>query len=264
LLILPSLKQGLGDFLLFARWLPLLSGRVGRVVVAAPAPQHHQQRHNLEGGEAVEPGAAVDVVDRWEALESLPVTTGHEVPPPCPYLQPDLEDVAAWRTHLGLRSDVLNVGLIWEPGEPPPDFRPPGYERGIDLAELAPLAGIADVQFYGLQKGPNENDPAPEGMHLLRLGRHLQDFGDTAAVLSLLDVTVTVDTSGANLLGGLGLPGFVVLSQWGDWRWGTSERSLWFPTLALVRQSRSDDWSGPIARVADELRRLVAERGASQ
>jgi len=131
-----------------------------------------------------------------------------------------------WRARLPLDRGRLNVGLVWAGGHPraerPADNRAgKSYLRNVPVAALGPLARVPGVRWFALQKGDNEDDPAPPGMDLLRLGPSLRDFGDTAAVASLLDVIVTVDTSVANLIGGLGLPGLVLLPKVADWRWMT-------------------------------------------
>jgi hypothetical protein len=189
-------------------------------------------------------------------------TTAASVPA-CPYLRPDSAVVEHWRARLRLDPSYLNVGLVWAGGHPrgprPMDNRAgKSYLRNVPPVALAPLARVPNVQFFALQKGANEDDPPPPGMDLVRLGAELRDFGDTAAVASLLDVVISVDTSVANLVGALGLPGWVLLPKAADWRWMTGPTTAWFPTLRLFRQDRPGDWSAPVARVAAELRRLAA------
>jgi len=166
--------------------------------------------------------------DTWIEPESLPHVFGTTVEgiPPCPYLRAAPADVEHWRARLPLDRGRLNVGLVWAGGHPraerPADNRAgKSYLRNVPLAALEPLARVPGVRWFALQKGDNEDDPAPPGMDPLRLGPSLRDFGDTAAVASLLDVTITVDTSVANLIGGLGLPGLVLLPKAADWRWMT-------------------------------------------
>ena len=47
----------------------------------------------------------------------------------------------------------------------------------------------------------------------------MRTFADTAAVLALCDLVVTVDTVGRALAGALGRPLFVLLPFRPDWRW---------------------------------------------
>lgn len=86
----------------------------------------------------------------------------------------------------------------------------------------------------------------------------LQDFGDTAALVSALDLVVTVDTSVAHLAGALGKPVWVLLPYVPDWRWMLErEDSPWYPGMRLFRQPARGDWDSVLQRVRGELRALA-------
>ena len=73
---------------------------------------------------------------------------------------------------------------------------------------------------------------------LHHFGDELKDFADTAALVELMDVVVTVDTSVANLAGAMGKPVWILLPfNPHDWRWMLDrEDSPWYPTARLFRQ----------------------------
>jgi ADP-heptose:LPS heptosyltransferase len=69
-----------------------------------------------------------------------------------------------------------------------------------------------------------------------------------------LDLVISVDSSVAHMAGALGKPVWVLLSHVADWRWmSEGETTPWYPTMRLFRQTRPDDWTGVIERVADAL-----------
>ena len=73
----------------------------------------------------------------------------------------------------------------------------------------------------------------------------LQDFADTAALVSALDLVISVDTSVCHLAGAIGKPCWVVIPYTPDWRWLMQrEDSPWYPSLRLFRQERFGDWPG--------------------
>ena len=87
-----------------------------------------------------------------------------------------------------------------------------------------------------------------------QLGQEFKDFADTAAVMAMLDLLITVDTSVAHLAGSLGKPVWILLPVTVDWRWLLNrEDSPWYPTARLFRQASAGDWDGVIARVGEEL-----------
>jgi len=90
-----------------------------------------------------------------------------------------------------------------------------------------------------------------------------RDFAETAALVATLDVVITVDTAMAHLAGAMGLPVWVVLPHLADWRWmDAREDSDWYPTARVFRQKTAGDWRAPVARIGDELVKLVAARSA--
>ena len=69
-------------------------------------------------------------------------------------------------------------------------------------------------------------------------------FLDSLAILSLVDTFVTTDTALAHVAGSAGIRTWLLLSHVADWRWGIeSDRSIWYPSLRLLRQPSWGDWS---------------------
>jgi ADP-heptose:LPS heptosyltransferase len=95
------------------------------------------------------------------------------------------------------------------------------------------------------------------------LSGHLGDFDDTAGVLALLDLVITVDTSVAHLAGAMGIPTWILLPFAPDWRWLLDrDDSPWYPTARLFRQTEPGSWDGALARVAAELEKWTTSKKA--
>ena len=83
----------------------------------------------------------------------------------------------------------------------------------------------------------------------------------TAKVISALDVVVTVDTAVAHLAGALGKPVFTFVTNSCDWRWNrNSDRSIWYDSMRVIRQTEQDDWSPCIEEVKTRLKEMLSER----
>ena len=92
---------------------------------------------------------------------------------------------------------------------------------------------------------------------LVHLGDDIRDFADTAAIIALLDVVVTVDTAVAHLAGALGKPVVILLPFAADFRWMRDrDDTPWYPTAKLLRQPAFGDWDSVIVRLREELRQL--------
>ena len=82
----------------------------------------------------------------------------------------------------------------------------------------------------------------------------LHDFSDTAALISEMDLVISVDTSVVHVAGALGKPIWVLLPFNPDFRWLTErEDSPWYPTARLFRQFRISDWDGVMVVVRNAL-----------
>ena len=80
-----------------------------------------------------------------------------------------------------------------------------------------------------------------------------------AAMIALVDLVITIDTSIANLAGAMGKPTWVLLPFSTDWRWmlGRAD-SPWYPTARLFRQPKPDDWESVVDEVVQALQDFPA------
>ena len=99
---------------------------------------------------------------------------------------------------------------------------------------------------------------------VLNLGDRLDSLSDTAAVISLLDLVITVDTSIAHLAGAMGRPVWILLPFCPDFRWLLDrEDSPWYPSARLFRQTARGDWPGVVDKICRALVRHIIGAEAS-
>lgn len=254
--ILLSEPNGIGDALQFIRFAPRLIEAGARVAYAGP----ERFRRLLAGFdpriEFVDEHAAAGFDYRcW--LWSLPhwlgiggeVGAGHG-----PYLRAEPERVARWASLLD--PQCLNVGVCWQ-GNP---TRRIDRGRSIPLAEFLPLARLPGVQLWSLQKnfGLEQLQALPEGMQVREPGPGFDEgehaFLDSAALLQVLDLVVSADTSMTHLAGALGRPAWLALNPVPDWRWQLERGdSPWYPSVRLFRQRLGGDWAEVFEAMAQAL-----------
>jgi len=239
--------------LLFCRYAKRVAGLGARVILEVQLPLV-ELLSELEGVAQVLPrGAALPAFDCHCPLMSLPLafrTDLSSIPAETPYIRSEPARVAAWRTRLGA-NDRPRVGLVWRGSTALKHDR-----RSMDLAQMLPLVRDG-IDWISLQKEVSEADGAvlASRREIRHFGDELRDFADTAALIELTDLVVTIDTSVANLAGAMGKPVWILLPyNPHDWRWMLDrEDSIWYPTARLFRQSTAGDWAGLIDRVKNQL-----------
>jgi ADP-heptose:LPS heptosyltransferase len=124
------------------------------------------------------------------------------------------------------------------------------------------VLSLPGIEVHGLQREiPRaQRDWLNARSLLVDHSAELKDFADTAALMSQLDLVLTIDTSVAHLAGALGLPVWIMLQHSADWRWLLDrDDSPWYPTARLFRQKCAGDWEDVVSHV---LQALPAMTGA--
>ena len=268
--VLVTQEEGYGDTLMHLRYLPALADRGARVVVSVPEALRRvvlraEPRAAILDAGAPEGGFTwhCPFISLPRAFAGTDEAWGRRVP----YLHTDPARVAAMAEWLPPRRG-LRVGLAWGGAPRPNDPAAHGIDRrrSIGLAALAPLAGLRDIDFVSLQKGPYADQlaDAPAGLRLCDPMPHAADMDDTASLMMNLDLVVSVDTSVVHLAGGLGIPTILLDRYDNCWRWlHGREDSDWYPTLRIVRQSRPGDWNGVVQRLVSMLGDMPGDGHAS-
>lgn len=247
LVVSPS--GGLGDQILFARYIEPLKARADRVVVLTPKPLTRLFRRMAEVFEIDRvpngqvffdfPGHA----EAWIDMDALPHLLGTRMDsiPRGPYISAYPEDVERWRTKLP--QDGLRVGLVWRTCA---TAREP-HRRSLSLSTLAPLWQVPGASFVSLQKGDGEDEARSCPLPLTLVDD--RDMADAAAVIANLDLVIGTDVAITNLAGSMGKPTWVLAEPYPNFRW----RHGWYKNGRLFCQETNGDWSGPVQDAAQAL-----------
>jgi hypothetical protein len=251
--VLLVLEGGAGDQFAHVRFASAIRERCARVVAVCG-----EDEASLI---ATCPGVdRVIVIEEVESLEDfdfwmpgqLAMTRFYEEMPATPYLFADRQRVALWRERLA--GENMKVAVLWKGGV----LTSYGERRDAELAAFAPLGQVPGVDFYSIQKGEGVDDPAPPGLRLQRLSDNLQDWSDTAAVLSCCDLLISIDSGPLHLAGGVAVPTWALITT-RYWSWVYADDSLFYPSMRVFRKPYSQPWAPLMEQVAAELRVLASK-----
>ncbi len=262
-------EQGLGDIIQFARFIPQVAKLAKKVVFVANSSLSHLFEHYSDIIEVIPNNTKFSIDQengRWVSLVELPHLMhidkedwGQNVP----YIQAQPERISKWASLINKNDNKLKVGIAWQ-GTPGARI---DVGRSIPLQNFEPLSLLPDVRLISLQKytGEEQIEEVSFKSRIETLGDDFdngpQAFADTAAVMDVLDLVITSDTSIAHLAGALGKPVWLALKHVPDWRWHlNTEKSIWYPTMKLFRQKVPGIWDNVFEAITEELQKIAKSK----
>ena len=154
-----------------------------------------------------------------------------------------------------LDQQKLKVGLVWAGRETHTNDK----NRSISLAHLKQLASLQDsIEFISLQKGAKEDEDSLVDWKITKLGKEIESFSDSAAIIANLDLLISIDSAPIHLAGAMGAPVWSLIPFNFDFRWMVDQPSSpWYPSMKLFRQKEPRNWSPVIDDIERSLRDLI-------
>lgn len=170
-----------------------------------------------------------------------------------PYILVDHNLQEKWANDL-IKTGRLRVGIVWKGKQTPGNTH-----RTCKLENFVPLFNNK-ADFYSLQFDLQDEYQIEilKKYNVQNLGNKIKTFNDTAAIISLLDLVISIDTSVAHLSCALGKQTWILLSSKCDWRWHDFRSdSPWYPTATLFRQIEFNKWNTVFAEADKKLKELI-------
>jgi tetratricopeptide (TPR) repeat protein len=200
--------------------------------------------------------------DAHASLMSLPAIFNdiyeEQFPKTVPYLYADKNLVFNWQKIVAAHPG-LKIGLCWQSDVHNDASRMPIARRGMPLACWHALLRTPGVTIFSLQRfdGVEQIAQLPPDCILYTF----EDFDtlhgsfmDTAALMSNLDLIITIDSAIAHLAAALGKKTILLLPYATDWRWiyGRTD-SPWYPTMVIFKQEFPFNWHTVVNKVYEYL-----------
>jgi hypothetical protein len=225
---------GFGDGVQLMRFIPQVRRIASSVALDMPPELQRLASQLAPLVTEKDDGYVCPLFDLMLILKASPKT----IPLP-PYLKPDPAWVEPWREKVGNHGRTC-IGLVWStkygPEQQAAERRPIPLQH---LLKWLPLKG----EYFSLQ--PQERQLATR-FNVRNFD--ITDFADVAALTSLMDIVVSVDTAALHVIGALNHPtAFGIMPYAATWRWVGNH---WYPRLRLVQQTFPGDWMSAFAQIA--------------
>ncbi len=265
-------EQGLGDEIMFASCLPEVISDSGSCTIECDARLESLYRRSFPeakiaaraSGRGRDWRTACPELEIQSAIGSLPRflrRSASDFPPRGRYLVADGQARARWRARFETCGGAPTVGISWRGGTP----RTRGLLRSIALGEIVKLIDSAHATFVVLQRGLTAEEHSALAAHPnVWMSEEVSDLDELAALVSVLDLTISVPSTTVHLAGALGRPLWVLLGHSPEWRYlWEGERMPWYPSAKLYRRNRDEDWQAVLARVALDFNGFFRRSGSN-
>ncbi|MGB8434337.1 MAG: tetratricopeptide repeat protein [Burkholderiales bacterium] len=260
--------QGLGDSIMFARFITLLTERRARVQFPCRRNMVRLFQASFDPAEVevtADPEADTTGIDAHVHLMSLPHLL--QLPREAllakePHLRIPVDLEMAWQARvaaaLGRSPAALKVGFMW--ADNPDRSRDEDRSLPIELARRLGEAGDG-IAWFSLQvdteRSRNTGGPFP----MIDLTSEMSDYADSMGLIAAMYLVISVDTSTAHATAAMGQALWLVAPHNVCWRWviaGTE--NPWCSGVRIPRAVRPRECAPVVERVATELAGLAARK----
>ena len=259
-------QQGLGDTLLFMRYIPYIRNQgidvsfhvQPKLLSLIKASGIDQNPLTPEQVTKVSEGKWMPLffLNRYLKINPInPIITER-------YIYSSDELVEKWKNIFSKEKRPI-VGINWQ-GNPEAEKL---YHQGrsIPLETFSILPEHNEVTLVSLQKGfgSEQLDHCSFKNKFVECQPQIDstwDFLENAAIIENCDLIITSDTSIAHLAGGMNKPVWVLLKDIPAWIWGLKgETTFWYPSMRLFRQKERRNWQEVMERVSLAITKEMKE-----
>jgi tetratricopeptide (TPR) repeat protein len=258
--ILVYAEQGLGDTILFSRYIKILF-ELNNKITFEIFPELSKLFKNINNYCEITTSKSDPLkFDYVCSLMSLPMifkTEYHNIPIAINnMLTVEQEKILFWKNKI--KSDNLRIGISWRGNKQ----NLPLFDRFFELKSFYNISKIKNIDLISLQKDFNPKLENINNTVRIKNFENLDNgndaFLDTVAIIENLDLIITPDTSIVHLAGTLGKKTWLILKSDPDWRWFLDDnKTPWYPSVSIFRQRKINNWEDTFVEIEDKLKELV-------
>jgi hypothetical protein len=193
--------------------------------------------------------------DYWIPIMSIPGVLGitiDNLPQPISYINAQESQAKEWLQRLGPKTR-MRVGFSWSGRRDAWLNKHKGmpFQTMFELVRNNP-----QYEWINLQVDVTaQEESALAAIGVTVYPGSIASFADTAALISCLDVVISVDTAVTHLAGAMGRPTWLMLNWFAPcWRWMLNrDSSPWYSSMRIFRQPAQDDWTSVHKKIEQYL-----------
>lgn len=251
-------EQGIGDFIQFCRFLPLLEKTGAKITLEVPVSMRRLIEAQLWPYQLIVRGEEIPTRGWYCPMMSL--ARALQITP-CKLAKISnvlsIPQRESKEKPLPMNLQSLKVGFALQGNPKHLNDRARSFPSHL----IPTLLNNPQIEYFCLQ--PNT------GFQRLQYPANVAcpmtpqaDFYETAQWIEAMDLVITVDTAVAHLAGELGKTVWILLAYHHDWRWlDEMDSTIWYPNARLFRQSSPNNWQDVILHVQKALEDKYAEIG---
>lgn len=229
---------GLGDTIMFSRYIPSLQKIARRVILQTDKELIKIMKNSFD---------RLDVVSKTEKINDYDVVV--PIMNLAYALDIDFDNIPFKESYLktakkDISNNKLKVGICYQGNKRV--FK----NRSIPFETISQLLKIQNIQLYSFQIENAENETGD----IINLSSQIEDYNDTAGLLQSIDILITIDSSIVHMAGALGVKTILLLPYTAEWRWfNDTETTSWYNSVKIIKQKTPAVWDDVIEKVKAEL-----------
>lgn len=236
---------GLGDTIMFSRYLPELNKIANKVVLQTDFELVKLLQSSFSNIEIISKSESYSDYDCVIPIMNIPYALNLDFDNiPASALKVLNSDVEKFKNCEIFNNQTKKIGIFYSGN------KKILKNRSIKFDEISRLFDKENCTFYSFQTG-KIND---RHENLINLSDKISDYYDTACLLKCMDCVVTIDSSIVHASGSLGVKTYLLLPFVPEWRWfDDKDSTIWYNSVKIFKQELSNNWDNVLTRVKEEL-----------